>query len=66
MDELEILPFWGNPDPEKLLCNRDLSKRIRFSDFKKKKKKKKKTILSKISGKKSEFRARKASFEYEK
>ena len=29
-----------NPDPERLLCNRDLSK-IKFTDFKKKKKKKK-------------------------
>ena len=25
-----------NPDPERLLCNQDLSKRIKFTDFKKK------------------------------
>ena len=43
MDELEILLSGENPDPERLLCNRDLSK-IKFTDFKKKKKKKKKEI----------------------
>ena len=34
MDELEILPPWENPNPERLLCNRDLSNRIKFADLK--------------------------------
>ena len=35
---LIILPSWENLDPERFLCNRDLSKRIKFTDLKKKEK----------------------------